>query len=544
MIYADKTFYNGKIYTMKAPGETVSAIVIADGKIVYAGTDDEALAYPAKEKEDLGGRVGLPGFTDTHIHTFMDCSGKQNVMLSSAKRIDDIVEILKASNDGGEDWLFGAGVEMLKADDDGDARYPNRYDLDKVSADRPILLYSHCLHFSMLNSKALEVIGATKENERDDDCITYFDDGEPNGVFREAGYAKYVSPMFDELYADPEYRIKILRDGLTEYPEHGLTTLHCISGLANAAPSEFFDQYYALEKEGTLPVRVRINSAYLPSLLNPLTGFGTDMVKVGSKKIFSDGSLGGRSAAMIEPYSDADERGSTLYNLDEMIALFREAYDAGIECSVHAIGDAAMELVISAAEAVYPKIDEADPVKRLKIAGLRRLRIIHVSVVAPGHIERMRRMPIILDMQPNFINSDGFFINDRLGDRLKYYTPIKSSIEAGIIVTGGSDAPVDEARPLIGIECAVTRKGVDDWPFGALAADEAISVYDAVSLYTRNAAYCSSEEDIKGTISEGKYADFILLEKDLFEVKPEDYGTIHNIRVLKTVVGGKTTWEV
>jgi predicted amidohydrolase YtcJ len=268
------------------------------------------------------------------------------------------------------------------------------------------------------------------------------------------------------------------------------------------------------------------------------------MVKVGAKKIFSDGSLGGRSAAMIEPYSDdPDAKGGTLYDLDGMIALFKEAYDAGIECSVHAIGDAAMELVISAAEAVYPVIDEPDPVKRLKAAGLRRLRIIHASVVADGHIERMRRRAIILDVQPNFINSDGFFINDRLGDRMKYYTPIKSFIEAGIMTTGGSDAPVDLSRPLIGIECAVTRKGVDDWQWGALGADEAISVYDAVSLYTRNAAYCSSEEDIKGTISEGKYADFILLEKDIFEVKPEDYKTIHNIRVLKTVVGGNVTWE-
>jgi predicted amidohydrolase YtcJ len=541
MMYADKIFYNGKLYTMNAPGETVSAVVVQDGRIVYAGSDEEALAYPARETEDLGGRVGLPGFTDTHIHTFMDCAARQNVALHSATCLDELVEIMKAHDDGSEDWLFGGGIGMS---DLREQRWPTCRDLDRISTDRPLLIFSRCLHFMLLNTRALRLAGIAKETTPDDETLTYLDDGEPDGIMREAASTKFITAVFAGLYADPEYRLKVIRDGLGEYPKRGLTTLHCVSGLADATPFEFFDQYYRLEREGALPVRAVVNSAYLPTLLNPLTGYGTDRVKVGAKKIFMDGSFGGRTAGMLEPYSDdPDSTGYIFYTQDEIIALLREAYDAGIEAAVHAIGDASMERLITAAEAVYPQSDEPDAAKRLKAAGLRRLRIIHANTIAPGHIERMRRLPVILDVQPNFIDSDGFFILDRLGpDRVKYYTPLKSFMDAGLIVTGGSDAPVDPALPLLGIECAVTRRKIGGVPGDELVPEEAISVYDAVGMYTRNAAYCSSEEDVKGTIAAGKYADFILIDKDLFELPPEEYSTIHDIQVLKTVVGGTATW--
>jgi predicted amidohydrolase YtcJ len=542
MILADKVFYNGKIYTMSVPDETVSAIVVRDGRIIYAGTDDEALAYPASEKENLKGGVGLPGFTDTHIHTFMDCNSRQNIVLNHAKNIAELVDIMKAHDDGTGGWLFGGGISMP---DLAEGRYPNRRELDMVSTDRPVLIYSHCLHFVMANSKALQIAGISKEKTPNDDCLSYFEDGEPDGILREAANTKFLTELFKEMYADRDYRLNVLRKGIGEYPEYGLTTLHCISGLEGATPFEYFDQYHQLDREGALPVRVVINSTYLPETLNPLTGFGTDRVKVGAKKIFMDGSLGGFTAAMLEPYSDApDRKGDIFYTTDEMVSLLKEAYDAGIEASVHAIGDASMERLITAAEAVYPKSDEPDAAKRLKEAGLRRLRVIHACVIAPGHIERMRRLPVILDMQPNFINSNGGFMRERIGPgRMKYFTPLKSFVDAGLIITGSSDAPVEPSRPFVGIECAVTRKRLDGTPKEGLAIEEAISVYDAVSMYTRNAAYCSSEEDIKGTITAGKFADFIILDRDVFQAKPEDYPTIRDIRVIKTVLGGGTTWE-
>ncbi|MDR2089551.1 MAG: amidohydrolase [Clostridiales Family XIII bacterium] len=535
----DKLFFGGKIYTMNAPGETVEAIVAHDGKIVFAGSDEEAARYPVREKEDLGGRVGMPGISDTHIHLLMDCNNRAYVQLNKARSIDEIVEIMRAHDDGASDLFTGCDVTMS---DLAENRYPHRYELDRISVSRPVCILSHCLHVTMANSKALELAGLTKESAAGDACVSFCEDGEPDGIVREEAYAKYFAPILATLFADEGYRKGILKKYLADYSRHGYTTLHAISSYAAAPPLEYFGQYCDLEREGTLPVRVIINSAHFPDTLNTRTGFGTDMVKTGAKKIYLDGSLGGRTAAMREPYSDAPgEKGDLFYTKESLVAAFRDAYDNGLEASVHVIGDAAMDLAIAAAEEVYPASDERRPEKRLAAAGTRRLRIIHASIADPSQIDRLRRLPVILDVQPNFIHSDGGFAPDRLGPgRMKFFTPLRSYIDAGLLLAGGSDAPVDPPLPFLGMECAVTRKSIDGFPAEGLLPEEALSVYEAVSLYTRNAAYCSGEENVKGTISAGKYADFILLDKDIFEIEPTK---IHTVGVLKTVVGGRTRWE-
>jgi predicted amidohydrolase YtcJ len=402
MFLLDKTYYNGKIYTMNEPNETVSAIVVHDGRIVYAGDDAEALAYPVREKEDLGGRVGLPGICDTHIHLLSDCMSKEYVALNKARSVDEIVETLRARDNGEDGWLIGADVTMS---DLAENRYPLRRELDRVSRTRSVLILSHCLHVTMVNGKALALAGVTKDGVAGDGRLTFYDDGEPDGIMREEAYTAYLAPIFETRARDPRFRKDMIEKYIGSYSEQGYTTLHSISNFPNTAPGEYFDQYYELEREGALPVRVVVNSAYFPETLCAQTGFGTDMVKVGAKKIFLDGSLGGRTAAMIEPYTDA---------------------------------------------------------------------------------------------------------------------------------------PVDPPLPFLGMECAVTRKSVAGFPTGGLVPEEALSVYDAVRMYTRNAAFCSSEEHLKGTISPGKYADFILIDRDIFEIEPTE---IHNIKALKTVVGGKTRWE-
>ncbi|MDR0356951.1 MAG: amidohydrolase [Clostridiales Family XIII bacterium] len=539
MIRADKTFYNGKIYTMNNPGETVEAIVAYDGKIVFAGSNEEALAFPAKEKEDLGGLAGLPGFTDTHIHVFMDCLYKSYVDLSGAKSVAEIVELMKAHADSASGWLVGAGIfsENLKEN-----RFPRRYELDEISLDIPVMLSSHCGHITMVNSKALSHTTIVRRDEYDDECLEYYDDGEPNGVIMETAQGKYLSAILDSSWNDSAYMKSLIAAGLPAYSKNGHTTLHAVGLMPDTPPSEHFDQYFELERRDELPVRIVINpSENLPWTLRPLTGFGTDMVRLGSKKIFLDGSMGGRTAALLEPYSDApDEKGIITHSTEELKGLFQEAYDAGLEVSIHVIGDAAMQRVLDAAEQVYPSIDEKDPVKRLKKSD-RRLRVVHAMIIKPEHIERLKKLPIILDVQPGFLHSDVHIAEDRLGaDRLKYLMPFKTYIDNGILLTGGSDAPVDPPIPLNGIQCAVTRQDLNGFPEGGLQADEAVSVYEAVAMYTKNAAFCSNEEDVKGTISVGKYADFILLDRDVFEIDAKD---IHNVKVLQTVVGGDTKWK-
>ncbi|MDR2163409.1 MAG: amidohydrolase [Clostridiales Family XIII bacterium] len=539
MMDADRTFYNGKIYTMNAPGETVEAIVVRDGKIAYAGSNQNALGWKVKEKVDLGGLTGLPGFIDTHIHVLMDCLYASYADLGGAQSIDDVINIMKDKDDGGEGWLYGAGVSFENL---VEKRFPHRNELDRISTERPIHLISHCGHIHMINSKALFMTKISNKSEFDDECLEYYDDGEPSGILMETAYGKYLSDISDSSWTEPAYQAKLLESGLSVYPERGLTTLHAIALMPNTPPTETFGQYYELEKRGKLPVRVIISPSHdLPWSLDPTTGFGTDMVKLGAKKIFLDGSLGGRTAAVTEPYADApEETGIITHTAEELTDLFREAYDEGLEVSVHVIGDAAMECVLDAAEKVYPVIEGDSPEERLSKTN-RRLRIIHAMIIGPGHIERIKRLPIILDVQPAFLDSDVHIAMARLGEgRLHSFMPLRSFIDGGVLLTGGSDAPVDPAIPLNGIQCAVTRRDLHGFPEGGLVAEEAVSVYEAVAMYTKNAAYCSNEEHIKGTISAGKFADFILLDRDIFETEA---GEISSIKVVKTVLGGETTFQ-
>ncbi|MDR1136659.1 MAG: amidohydrolase [Clostridiales Family XIII bacterium] len=539
----DKLFYNAKIYTMNKPGETAEAIVVHDGKIVFAGSNADAALYPVAETEDLGGRVGLPGISDTHIHLLADCNNKDFVVLNKAGSVDELVATMRSRDDGGKNWLIGCDLTMS---DLAENRYPLRHELDRVSSERPVAILSHCLHVIMVNSKAIAMAGLTKENTAGDSTLTFYEDGTPDGVVREEAYTKHFIAVLGDTLAGEECRKEIIRKHIGAYSRQGYTTLHAISSYDIDPPYEYFDQYYELEREGILPVRVIINSAHFPDALNCVTGFGTDMVKAGAKKIYLDGSFGGLTAGMREAYSDAPgEKGSIFFTREELAGLLREAYDHGMEASVHVIGDAAMDRLLDAAEDVYPISDdpisyEACPEKRLAAAGARRLRVIHASLADSGQIDRLKRLPIILDMQPNFIHSDSSFAPERLGERMKNFMPLRSYIDAGILLTGGSDAPVDPPLPFLGMECAVTRRSIDGFPVEGLAPEQAISVYEAVSMYTRNAAYCSSEEHLKGTVSAGKYADFILIDRDIFEIETTE---IHNTHVLKTVVGGRTRWE-
>jgi predicted amidohydrolase YtcJ len=538
-MYADKTFYNGRIYTMNEPGETVEAIVVQGGKIKYAGDNEEALKWPVNEAEDLDGAIVLPGFSDTHIHILMDCLYASYVDLSVATSVADVVRIMKERDDASSGWLFGAGIFSENLTEN---RFPQRYELDEISDSRPIAITSHCGHIFMINSKALELTSIVGKAEFDDECLDYYDDGKPNGIIMETAYGKYLSNIIGSSWTEPDNIRRLIKAGLPVYPSRGLTTLHAIGLMPDTPPVENFDQYYELEKAGELPVRVIINpSQDLPWSTRPITGFGTDMVKLGSKKIFLDGSMGGRTAALLEPYSDAPgETGIITHTTEALTKLFKEAYDAGLEVSIHVIGDAAMERALDAAENVYPVIDEKDPVKRL--AGTdKRLRIIHAMIIAPGQLERIKKLPIILDVQPGFLHSDVHIAEDRLGaDRLKCLMPFRTFIDNGILLTGGSDAPVDPPIPLNSIQCAVTRQDLEGFPEGGLVPEEAITVYEAVAMYTKNAAYCSNEEHVKGTISVGKYADFILLDKDIFGIEPSE---ISGVKVLRTVLGGDTKYR-
>ena len=534
IIRPDVVYLNGRIYTMVAEGEMVEAIAVLNGKIVFTGTTEDARALDGKKVVDLEGKTVIPGFTDTHLHLVMDCEERLKVNLLNASSIDEVIALMKEKADmepQENGWLMGATLHVEKLKEE---RFPNRYELDRISETRPIVITSYCHHTAMVNSKALELAGIGKGFQPETEgTIDVDEDGEPNGIIRETAYGLYLEPLMDVDLSSNEFRKEILQKQAKTYSSMGITTFQTYSALGDEM-AEYLYTYQELEEEGKLPFRIIVNSAAeLPKSVGLVSRIGTDKVKYGAKKIFSDGSLNSRSAALIEPYSDApEEKGILYYTQEELTAQIREAYEYGMEVSIHTIGDQSMEMVLNGIEQT---LAEVKPKRKT------RFRIIHAMVVNEAQIERMKKLPIILDTQPVFLRNWGAALFDRVGEeRAQLFIPLRRYLDEGLLVTAGSDAPVEDVAPLIGIQCAVTRQDLNGKPEGGLIPQQRISVYEAVCLFTKNAAYCTNEEHLKGTLENGKLGDFIVLDEDIFKVNVKD---IHNIRILKTVLGGEEVFS-
>ncbi|MCI9217916.1 amidohydrolase [Lachnospiraceae bacterium 42-17] len=527
----DKIYRNGKFYTMEKEGEFAEAVAVRDGRFVFVGSDEEAARLTAGESIDLGGEAVLPGMTDTHMHLVMDCEARQRVDLRYVSSIDEIVEQMKEKDRMLEEgrWAQGTGlhIERLK-----EGRFPDRYELDRISKDRPVLVQTYCGHTFMINSKALELAGIRKGFLPPVDGLVDFDEkGEPTGIVREGIYNDLLLPVMGPILPTYESKKQALTEEVMECAKAGLT---CVSTYTSYSgdPLEYLHQYKELEEERKLPIRVILNSsAPLARTIGAVTGIGNDKIMLGAKKLFSDGSLSSRSAALLEEYQDEPGNyGVLIHDQEEMNREVQEAYQYGMEVSIHAIGDRAMEMVITAIENAVRHCKEKQ-----------RFRIIHAMLPSKGHIERMKKLPVILDVQPVFLRNWIDLCEERIGrERAKNFLPIRSYMDAGLIVTGGSDAPVEEINPFLGIECAVTRSVPGKKEKKSLGVEESISVFQAVSMFTRNAAYCTRQEKNRGTISVGKYADFIVLDQDIFAVPSED---IHKTGIRKTVVGGNIVYE-
>ncbi|MDR0853391.1 MAG: amidohydrolase [Clostridiales Family XIII bacterium] len=558
MFVADTAYINGQIWTMRKEGEKVSAIVVYDEKIIFAGETDEAKKYAVKETVDLGGKHVLPGFTDTHLHLLLNCISQERVDLAEATSIEEIVSKMKAESDPDAEWILGDNVHIERL---ADGRFPERLELDQISVDKPVMLYSYCQHAQMGNSLAMKrggiEVGTVPANEGE---IEFYEDGTPNGVIRETTYANYLSDIIEAASKDAGYRKKLLRKYLPYYNSQGLTSLQTFSALSND-PLEYIDEYFELDREGSLSMRIVLNASVdVPNNLRTVSGFGNNRIKLGAKKIFCDGSLSSRSAALFEPYADApDEYGILVVDQDEMTREVKNAYKSGMDLAVHSIGDRSMEIVLNAIEATleeagyeHPSVSFsgsledapdgfASAAEEIYSKSDRRFRIIHDMLVTPEQIERIRKLPVVLDVQPIFIRNWVRIAEDRLGpERVKHLMPFKTYIESGLLVTGGTDAPVESTDPLIGIQCAVTRADLTGYPKEGFLPEQALSVFEAVSLFTRNAAYCTSEENIKGTLEYGKLADFIVLSENIFEISPDK---IAEIEIEKTYIGGQEVYS-
>jgi hypothetical protein len=520
MLEASLAILNANVITLDDRQPRAEAIAVKDDRIVAVGSNSEIRKYISDSTRivDAKGVTVAPGFVDCHAHMAGFGNFLQTVDLRNARSIAEVQQKLRGyvAENPEKPWILGGRWDHEKF---AEKRLPNRWDLDVAVKGKPVFLIRVCGHIGVANTKALQLAGITRETLVDGGKVDLDNvSGEPNGVLREnaLNLVWRILPKPD-LKTMEENCILACREAV----KAGLTGVHWVVDSA--------DEIRVVQKlsfEGKIPLRVYlgipVRLLYALVSLGLLTGFGNSMVKLGFVKVFADGSLGARTAALKEPYSDDPKTcGMLLYTQRKLNKLVLRAHMAGLQLAVHAIGDRAIEAVLKA----YSKALRVFP------RGNHRHRVEHCSVLNPRLIRRMKRLGLIASVQPHFVVSD-FWVFQRVGEkRGRWVYPFKTLMREGIVVASGSDSPVEPINPLLGVWAAVAK---------ANFAEERLTLDEAVRTYTLNAAYASFEENLKGSIKAGKLADLTVLSENLDEIPPEK---IRDVDVKMTIVGGKIVYE-
>lgn len=528
MIYLKKclALINGKIYLSYDPLKTSESLVIAGGRVVFAGNNSNTLVISELlgcDLIDLEGKVVLPGFVDAHVH--LDGIGMylNTVDLRGVRSIEELKDRIRRSVSNAASWVFGHGWDQELFIE---GRWPTRWDLDEVVSDRPVLLTRVCGHAAVLNTRAMEITGLISSGSPH---VLRNERGEATGVVKEEAL-ETARKKFRESLTLEDHK-KFLEDAIKYVASHGVTTVGFMS--VNDVSLRVLEE---LRSEGKLLVRVR---AYLNpgedneilSILKKLgirSGFGDDYLKICGIKIFADGSLGARTAWLTEPYNDAPNTcGSQLVERKILEKLAYEIHDAGLQLAVHAIGDAAIDLVLQ----TYSRIQDLRKFRH---------RIEHASVVRPDQVSKIRELGIPLVVQPHFIITD-WWVLKRLGEsRATWVYPFKTLISSGISLGISTDSPVEPLNPWETVYAAVTRGEYEDVELSKHTPHERLSLTEVLHSYTRGSAYTLGEEGNIGTLEIGKFADFIIVDRDPYAV---DEKTLREIKVLATYVGGMKVYE-
>ncbi len=531
----DLILRNGNVITMDATDSRVSAVAVKWGKVFSIGRDDTIQEFTDRGTKvlDLEGKTVLPGFIDTHNHlsfygylvSSADCRA-----VSGVDSIDLLLDRLREEADrtpAGQ-WVKGWGYAHYHLREN---RPITRADLDRVSTEHPVLLIHISCHAGVVNSKALERFGYTRETpdppggalRRDPDT------GEPNGILEEAALMDKVSTLFMEetLSWSLEQRVRMIEGAVRHYNEAGITALH--EALVLPQTLRLFQE---ADRLGRLNLRIytmNIDFAAQPLLDAGIAcGYGTPMVRVGPIKMLLDGGMSNRTAAVSTPYQGSGETGIFLSTPEQIRSSIEKFHKEGYQIATHAQGDAAIGALLDAYENVLgPRSD--NPLRH---------RIEHCGNATEEQIARAAAMGILVSSQPMFLSvlGDGFLeaFGPERGHRLY---PYRSLIKAGVRVAGASDSPVAPALPLMGIRDAVLRRTGSGANIGT---GEGLSVPEGIGLYTSEAGYFSFDEDNMGTIEPGRYADFVVLDRDITAIPPDE---ITDARVLMTILGGRVVWE-
>ncbi len=527
-------YTNGNIYTVT--NGFAEAFVVENGNFIYVGDNAGALALQDGDAvvRDLEGRFVTAGFNDSHLHTIATGRSLNLLNLSEARSINDLIESSRAyiqtQNLTSDDWVVGFSWNQ---DYFAERRFPTREDLDSITTEYPIYLTRACGHVAVVNSRAIEILGITTDSHVEGGEFDINEQGELSGLIKERALdiaKSYVSPMRDIK--------KYILDGVAYCNSFGITSLQSddFGSSTTITYSDVIDAYQELESEGNLNIRIYQQSRF-PSIDvyrqfladGYRTGTGTSRFKIGPLKMLLDGSLGARTALLNAPYSDdPTNSGMGLYTVEEINQWFQLARDHDMQIACHAIGDGSAYNLLDAYERILTQNPQED----------HRYGLVHAQITDLHIADKMAEFDIIAYIQSIFIDYDSTIVYDRVGDRANTSYIFKTLRDRGVRIPNGSDSPIEWPNVFAGMQTAVTRTPIrGGTPY---LPQEGLSIEEVIQSYTIDGAYASFEEDQKGSIEVGKFADFVILSQSLFEVDPYE---IHNVFALETYVDGRLVYQ-
>ncbi|WP_078382657.1 amidohydrolase [Sutcliffiella halmapala] len=524
-------WYGGTIYTLKEEGETVEAVYTIDGIIQDIGSKEELIRkYDSSKEMNLHGAVMYPGFTDSHMHLIGHGEKLLRLDLSTYTAAHEMKDALikKVAETAQGEWIFGEG---WNENNFIDRKIFHRLELDEITSAHPMILSRVCRHAVLVNSKALELAGITKDTESPPGGVIVKDEkGEPTGYLLDQAQeiVKAIIPKATE-----EYLYSALKKSIQDCLQLGLVGSHSEDLSYYGSYSKTFDAFIKLIERDQLKYRAHllVHHEVIDDMHNEGHRYkdSTDFVTLGAMKIFADGALGGRTALLSRPYNDAPEiSGVEIHSKKELEELVKKARKYEMPVAVHTIGDRAFEYMLDCIERYPAPEGEKD-------------RLIHAQILTYDLIQRAKKLPIILDIQPRFVATDFPWIIERLGEeRLEYSYAWKTLLDEGLICAGGSDAPIEPVNPLLGIHAAVTRQIPNDTEKTIYQPEQRLSMYEAIQLFTTGSAQAIGTENKQGLLERGYYADFTILNKDLFSISPDE---ILETKVEMTVVDGTVMYR-
>jgi predicted amidohydrolase YtcJ len=544
---ADLIFTHGNIYTgvvdtssALVSSKRAEALAVVGDRILAVGPRDEIIKLKGPDTRivDLNGHFVMPGFNDAHMHLASAGLEKMNVDLVGVKTLDEFRERLRAKVEKAApgEWVVGAGwdetlwpVKIL----------PTRWDLDEVSGTHPVYLERVDGHIGVANTRALQLASITvATRDPEGGKIDRDGTGTPNGILREkaqgAVQAAIPKPTHDK-------RRQAVELALADLASHGVTSAQDYSQWEN------FQIYEELEREGKLTARISewldfdnsIDELNRKRNSHPASD---NMLHTGMLKGFMDGSLGSKTAALLEPYSDdPGNSGLPQYEAAKLNAMTRERVLAGYQVGFHAIGDKGVQLALDA----FSEAEKAAKEAKVKAAdggnsNDYRLRVEHAQVTTPQLILRFKELKVIASMQPNHLLTDMNWAEARLGPKRAEHSYVWAEfLRHGVTLAFGTDYPVEPVTPFRGLYSTVTRMSEDGKK--SYYPAQKLTIEQAIAAYTTGAAFAEFAEKQKGKLEPGMLADFVVLDRDITAVPPPK---ILETKVLRTVVGGKTVYEV